>query len=37
MTWMKQVEEESVKVGLRREMHFTDQGGVLVLIRFLLG
>ena len=29
-TWKKQVEEGSMKVGLRREMHFADQSGVLV-------
>ena len=29
-TWKKQVEEESVKIGLRMKMHFADQSGVLV-------
>ena len=33
-TWKKQVEEESVKVGLRRED--VDQSGVLTLVRLLL-
>ena len=28
-TWKKQVEEESVKVGLKMEVHFADQNGVL--------
>ena len=32
-TWKKQVEEESVKVGLRREDALFDQSGVLVLTR----
>ena len=34
-TWRKQVEEEGVKVGLRRED--ADPSGVLMLIRLLLG
>ena len=28
-TWRKQVEEESVKVGLRRKVHFAEQSRVL--------
>ena len=28
-TWKKQVEEDSVKIGLRRNMHFADQSAVL--------
>ena len=36
-TWKKQVEEENVKVVLRREDAFADQGGVFTLIRLLLG
>ena len=36
-TWKKVVEEESVKVGLRRKMHYADQSGVLALVRWLLG
>ena len=36
-TWRKQVEEESMKVGLRGKTHFADQSRVLTLIRLLLG
>ena len=36
-TWKKQVEEESVKVGLRREGAICNRSEVLALIRLLLG
>ena len=35
-TWKRQVEEESMKVGFRREIHFSDQSVFLALIRLLL-
>ena len=36
-TWKRQVEEESMKVGLNREDALCSQNGVLALIRLLLG
>ena len=37
-TWKKQVEEKSVKIGLRKvDVLYVDQSGVLTLMRLLLG
>ena len=35
-TWMRQVEDESVKVGVSREIHRADQSGLPVFIRLPL-